>query len=316
MGDRLKIGIIGAGAAAERIINASMNHSDIKIHGVYDKDTDRLMQISRNYWLDGYSSYEKILEDPEIDIIYLATPPKFHYPLGVDIFKSDKHFICEKPLANSNREVQKMLSLANVEDRLYAMNFPIIYGPAYKKIKELLDDGYIGKLRRIEFQAYFPEWPRSWQQNSWIKSRNQGGFTREVVTHYVQLMQRLFGDIKNIESYVKYPDDPELSEKSLLAKADIDGVEVLFNCLADVGISEDLNFNIIGSKGAISLKNWEELWLSRKDSRIKKIKLKKNDSLVNLLDNIHRGVIGEECDIVDFKEGAKTHYVIEKLLGN
>lgn len=316
MVDRLNIGIIGVGAAAERIINAAMNHTEIKVKGIYDKDADRLLKISRSYWLDGYSSYEKLLEDPEIDIIYLATPPKSHYPLGVDIFKSDKHFICEKPLASSNREVEKMLALANDKNKIYAMNFPMIYGPAYKKMIELLKNDYVGKLLRVEFQAYFPEWPRPWQRNPWISSREQGGFTREIITHYVQLIHRLFGDIENIKSYVNYPADPDLSEKSLIAIGHIDRAEVLFNCLTDVGIREDLNFNIIGSKGVISLKNWHELWLSKKNSKITKMKLEEDDSLFNLLDNVHRGISGEECDIVDFKEGAKAHYVIEKLLGN
>lgn len=133
MVDRLNIGVIGAGAAAERIINAAMNHPEIKVKGVYDKDTDRLLKISRTYWLDGYSSYREILEDEDIDIIYLATPPRFHYPLGVDIFKSDKHFICEKPLAISTRDTEMMLDLADDESKIYAMNFPVIYGPAIKR---------------------------------------------------------------------------------------------------------------------------------------------------------------------------------------
>ena len=316
MGDRLNIGVIGVGKAGEQLINASMNHSELKVKGIYDKDTERLLQVSRTYWLDSYSSYEKMLEDDDIDIIYLATPPKSHYSLSVDIFKSHKHFICERPLATTMKHIEKMTSLAENKDRIYAINFPMIYESTYKKIKQLLDEDYIGRLLRIEVQAYLPEWPRIGQENSWIGSREQGGFTREVMIHYIQAAQRLFGDIENINSYIDYPSDPELSEKSLVANGNIDGAKIIFNCISDVGIKEDIKFNIIGSKGAISFKNWNELWLYKKGHKIRKPKLERIDTLSILLDNIYRGIVGEDFDIVDFKEGAKTHYVIEKLLGN
>lgn len=314
MKKRFNIGIIGAGVVAERIINSSMNHPHAKIKGIYDKDLDRMLEVSRKYGLHGYSSYEKILDDDDIDIIYLAVPPKHHYHYGVDIFKSGKHFLCEKPLANSKEEAETMAKLSNNEDVVYAMNFPTIYRSGYKKIKELLDENTIGHVLRVEFQAYFREWPRPWQKNPWIVTREQGGFTREVVTHYIQLMQRLFGDIEDIHSFVNYPTDEYRAEKSLIVKANIDHIEVLINCITDIGMKEDLSFNIIGSKGTISLKNWTDLWLSKKDNPLEKVELDETDSLVNLLDNLFKAIDGDQADIIDFEEGYKTHRVIEEIL--
>lgn len=316
MGKKYTIGIIGAGVMAERLINASMSHPDAKVKGIYDKDMDRMLEISRKYWLDGYSSYEKMLDDSEIDIIYLAVPPKYHYYYGVDIFKSNKHFLCEKPLANSREEAVTMAKFSNREDVVYAMNFPTIYRSAYKKIKELLDENAIGHVLRLEFHGYFREWPRPWQRNPWIVTREQGGFTREVVTHYIQLMQRLFGDIEGIKSFVNYPTDEYRSEKSLLAKANIRDIEVLINCISNIGMKEKLEFNIIGANGTISLRNWSELYLSKKNNSPEKVELEEIDSLINLFDNLFRAIEGKTADIVDFKEGCRTHRVIEEILGN
>lgn len=316
MDKKFTIGIIGAGVVAERIINASMNHPQAKIKGIYDKDMDRMLEVTRKYGLYGYSSYEKMLDDRDIDIIYLAVPPKYHYYYGVDIFKSGKHFLCEKPLANSRKEVETMAKLAHYYDVVDAVNFPTIYGSAYEKIIDLLYENVIGHILRLEFHGYFREWPRPWQRNPWIVTREQGGFTREVVTHYIQLMQRLFGDIEGIHSFVNYPTDKYRSEKSLIAKANIGDIEVLINCIADIGMKEDLSFNIIGSKGTISLKNWNELWLSKKDSPLELLKLEQRDSLVNLFDNLFRAIEGKPADLVDFTEGCKVHKVIEEILGN
>ena len=131
MNKKFNIGIIGAGVVAERIINGSMDHPRAEIKGIYDRDLNKIMQVTRKYWLDGYSSYEDLLNDREIDIVYLAVPPKHHYPLAIDTFKSHKHFLCEKPLANSIEEAETLSKLSNRKGLTYAMNFPLIYGNPY-----------------------------------------------------------------------------------------------------------------------------------------------------------------------------------------
>ena len=186
----MNIGIIGAGVVAERIINASQNHSRSNINGIYDTDAERLKEITEKYNLKGTNSYEELLEDQDIDIIYLAVPPKYHYPIALDIFKSGKHFICEKPLANSTEEAKAMYKLSKEQNIVCAMNFPTMYSKAFEKIETLVKDNFLEDIVRVEFQGYFSQWPRHWQQNNWIATKEQGGFVREVVTHYIQIIQR------------------------------------------------------------------------------------------------------------------------------
>ena len=316
MKKNIAMGIIGAGVVAERIINAVNSNPRIKIKGIYDIDLKRLNEITKKYNLYGVGSYEELLEDKDIDIIYLAVPPKFHHPIAMDILKGDKHFLCEKPLANSTDEAREIYETAKGRDKVHAMNFPTIYTQAYEKMEELLKENFIGDLIRIEFQGYFTAWPRQWQQNNWIGTREQGGFTREVITHYIQMIQRLFGDIESIKSFIEYPEDSKLSETSLIARGSIKNVPVLINCITDVGMKEELSFNIIGSKGVISLKNWRELWTSTKDRALERLEMDEENNLVDLLNNMLNAMDGKEARIVDFKEGYKTHRVIEKLLNN
>lgn len=312
----INIGIIGAGVVAERIINAADKHPRGKVKGIYDIDPGKLKEITDKYDLQAVDSYDELLEDKDIDIIYLAVPPKHHYPIAMDILKTDKHFLCEKPLANSTDEAKVMYETVNVKDIVHAMNFPTVYTKAYEKIEDLLKADFIGELVRIEFQGYFTNWPRAWQQNNWIDSREQGGFVREVVTHYIQMIQRLFGNIEGVKSFIEYPEDPKVSETSIIGTGKVNGVPVLVNAVSDAGMEEELSFNIIGDKGTISLKNWREVWTSKKNSKLEKIDIKEEDNLVNLLDNVFNAIDGKEANIVDFKEGYNTHRVIEQLLGN
>lgn len=315
MEKKMNMGIIGAGVVAERIINASNNHPRSNIKGIYDVNPNKLKEITDKYGLQGVESYNDLLEDEDIDIIYLAVPPKYHYPIAMDILKTDKHFICEKPLANSTDEAREMYDVAKNKNIVHGMNFPTIYTKAYEKIEELLAEGFIGDLIRVEFQGYFTHWPRLWQQNDWISSREQGGFVREVVTHYIQMIQRLFGGIEDISSFIEYPQDPTISEKSIIARGIVNGVPVLINGVADVGMEEELCFKIFGAKGTIYLKNWRELWISTKGTALEKLDIKEGNHLVDLLDNIFKAIDGEDVKIVDFEEGYKTHLIIEKLLG-
>lgn len=312
----MNIGIIGAGVVAERVINAAKIHPRANIKSIYDVNTDRLLEIASKYNIKAATSQSELLSDNTIDIIYLAVPPKYHNPIALDIFKSGKQFICEKPLANSTDEAKEMFELSKDTNIVCAMNFPTIYSKAFAKLESLLNEGLIGDLVKVEFQGYFTQWPRAWQQNNWISTREQGGFVREIVTHYIQIIQRLFGDIENIHSFIGYPEDLTLSETDIIAKCDISGIPVLINAVAGIGMKEELNLKIFGSEGVIYLKDWRELWVSKVDMIMERVEITETNGLVELLNNVFKAIDGEESNIVDFYEGYKTHKVIEKLLGN
>ena len=81
---------------------------------------------------------------------------------------------------------------------------------------KLVEEKAIGEIVRVELSTYFPHWPRLWQQNPWIASREQGGFAREVFPHYLQLMYRMFGPISITEHQTTYPEDEKLAETEFL----------------------------------------------------------------------------------------------------
>ncbi|SCG83921.1 putative oxidoreductase yrbE [Proteiniborus sp. DW1] len=315
MNKTMNIGIIGAGVVGERLINAIKRHPQGVIKGIYDVNTERLEEMSSKYNLITVKSYNELLEDKDIDIIYLAVPPKYHHPIAMDIIKSNKHFLCEKPLANSSEEAREMYEGVEKNKVINAMNFPTVYTSAFKKMNSLLEEGAIGDLLRVELHGYFTYWPRLWQQNNWIASREQGGFVREVFTHFVQMINRLFGEMSDITSFIEYPEDPTMSEIGIIARANLkNNIPVLFNGLSSVGMKEDLSFTIYGTEGTISLVNWRELWISNKDSKKEKLELVDNDHLVELLDEFFKAMNGEKANLVTFKEGYEAQKVIEKLL--
>lgn len=314
--ETINIGIIGVGIVGERLIKALQRNRRANILGIYDVNVERLRYVSEEYKLTPVSKYEELPENKNIDLIYLAVPPKYHHEIAMDIIEAKKHFICEKPLANSIDEAKEMYEKAEENKIVHAMNFPLMYTPAYKELKSLLDHNYIGRLRRIELNTYFEQWPRSWQQTEWINTREQGGFVREIFTHYVQLIQRLFGRITNVDTSIQYPEDPLACETDIIARASLSNqTPVLFNGFSNIGIEEKIALSIFGTEGAMSLVNWRELWISSKGEKFKKLDLTENDHLVELIDDVFKAINGKDSSSTTFEEGYYAQIIIEKLLG-
>ena len=315
MKDIINIGIIGAGIVGERIIKAISRHERTRVAGIHDVNLERLEFISKEYGITTVKDYKELVSDKEIDLIYLAVPPKYHHPIAMDIIAAGKHFLCEKPLANSTEEAREMFEKGEEKGMVHAINFPTVYTPAFKRLNTLLEEGFVGKLRRVELHGYFKQWPRPWQQTDWISSREQGGFVREVFTHYVQMLQSMLGKMKDIATQVQYPEDPSLCETGIIATAMLqDNTPVLFNGFSGIGMEESLSLNIYGTEGTLSLTNWRELWISKAEGKKERVQLEDSDHLVELLDEVLKAIDGKTSRIVSFKEGYEAQTVIERLL--
>lgn len=312
---KINIGIIGAGIVGERLIKAIRRHGGGEILGVYDINADRLRYMSEEYNLTAVGSYWELLENPDIDLIYLAVPPKYHHFIAMEIIGAKKHLLCEKPLANSTQEAIEMYEAAAEAGIIHAMNFPTVYSASYKRLEELLKEGLIGDLRRIELHGYFKQWPRAWQQTDWIASKEQGGFIREVFTHFVQIILSCFGGITDISSFIEEAKDPNSSEVGIVATAKLKrGERILFNGFSNIGIEDKLALSIYGTKGVLSLENWRELWITDLEGK-RRIEGLENDHLVELLQEVFKSIEGKPSRLVTFKEGLAVQRVTEGLLG-
>ena len=178
---------------------------------------------------------------------------------------------------------------------------------------KLVDEGAIGKIVRVELQAYFPHWPRVWQQNPWIASREQGGFTREIFPHYFQLMYRMFGQLSITSHETVYPEDETLAEIGVLAIGKTaNDIPFLVNGISGIGQQEELSYTVYGVEGVLKLRNWSELSIAQKDSPFEI--LTSFDSVNSLTEECILAVNGEEALLVSFDEGLEVQKLIDHLL--
>ncbi|MGE8203136.1 Gfo/Idh/MocA family protein [Heyndrickxia sp. NPDC080065] len=312
----VSVGIIGLGAIGERLLKQFILHPKTMVAAICDSNTDRLSKIKAELEeVELYDEYKDLLANPSIDLVYVAVPPKFHHQIVLDAANAGKHVLCEKPLANSYHEAKEMLEAVEHAGVVHAINLPLAYSDAVNELKNRVTGKTIGEVKRIELKMHFPTWPRAWQQNPWIAGREQGGFIREITPHYLQLILDIFGDAKNIKTYINYPSNLTDCETSIIARMELqNGVPLLIDGLSGIGKKEEISFKIYGDKGTIALKNWSQLEGEMYDKAPFAIEVPENNEHRDLISEIIKGMNGQAARLVTFKEGFNIQKVLEQLL--
>ncbi|MCM3610632.1 Gfo/Idh/MocA family oxidoreductase [Planococcus sp. MERTA32b] len=303
----ISIGIIGAGIVGERIIKQIQQEDGVEIVAVYDENSERLQTLKQTYNVPLAGSLDEILYS-KADWVYIGTPPASHASIAKQAADAGLNVLSEKPLAH-NVEAGEQMVAAVTENRVRsAMHFPLMYSPAVHEMAKRSKNGSIGEIVRIELQTFFPEWPRAWQQTPWIGSRLEGGFIREVFPHYLQLIQRIFGDITFKGHHINYPEQPELCETGLIAHGLVNGeTPLLLSGMSGVGQEELLQFKIYGTKGVLTLKNWSQLYLA--ETQQERIQLTGFEEVSSLFEEMK----AMSTALVPFEEGLAIQRHIDHL---
>lgn len=315
MKKEVKVAMIGIGAIGERVLRKFQYHSGVELVAVCDQNAEKLQSLKEDLEdVSLHTDYVEMMQKNEIDLVYIAVPPKYHYEIALYVLKQNKHVLCEKPLANSLNEALEMLQVAKDAQVTHAMNFPMVYTNVYQLFKDKVVTGEIGEVKRVEVHLHFTEWPRAWQKNNWISSREQGGFIREVAPHYIHMIHDMLGDLKDITSLVEYPEDESLCETSFVSHMKLpNGVTVLFNGVSGIGQKEHLSFKVFGEKGTLELTNWSQLSMSSTDKPTTVLPIERTEQH-DIVMEILNAIEGKNAKIVTFEHGYQVQQVLEKML--
>ncbi|MEK4669558.1 Gfo/Idh/MocA family oxidoreductase [Niallia taxi] len=308
-----KVGIIGLGAIGQRLIKSFTEHPEMEITAVCDPLEELLNStVAAIGKAKGFTDYKEMLKNADIDLVYVAVPPKFHHQIVTDCVLEQKHILCEKPLANSVEEAESLYKQAADAGIIHAMNFPLNYSSGNATFASYIKEGYIGKLRRLELKMHFPQWPRAWQQNNWVGSREQGGFVLEVGVHWIQQIQKIFGPVQLVHRSVSFPEDENLSENSILAVLELeDGTPVFINGMSQTAGKEVVKFTAYGTEGTLALEDWSELYGAKQGCDFEK--LDESTPVSSLMNELVNALHHKEADLPDFYDGYQAQVVLESL---
>lgn len=316
--NKIKMGIIGLGVMGNRMIQAITRfnlNEQLEVTAVCDVNEEVARDFANEHGIHSWTTdYMQLIDNAEIDLVYVAAPPAYHHEIILKAIAADKHVLCEKPLANSIEEAAEMLAAAESSGRVHAMNFPLNYGLAINKFEQLIKEGYIGTLRRINLDMHFPQWPRAWQQNAWISSRKQGGFILEVGVHWIQAIQKVFGPISDVRSNVQFSSNPEECERSITATMNLaDGTPITIDGISHIAGNERIALVAYGTEGTIAIENWGELYAGKVNQPLEHISLDEEPARASLLENVVRAIHGKPAEIYDFRVGYDAQVILEAL---
>ncbi|WP_163102078.1 Gfo/Idh/MocA family protein [Peribacillus alkalitolerans] len=309
-----KVAIIGLGAIGQRLIKDFSSHPETNIVAVCDTMKDHADQTAKSLGdIQAFNDHKEMLEQVDLDLVYVAVPPKFHHAVVSDVMEKGIHVLCEKPLANSIEEAESLYKKAEEKGIIHSMNFPLNYSAGSKTFAKLIGEGYVGGLRRLELKMHFPQWPRAWQQNAWVASREQGGFVLEVGIHFIQQIQKIFGPVKLVHRSIQFPQDPASCEIGIMAYLQLeDGTPLVVDGLSGIAGKEEIRLSAYGTKGTLSLLNWGSLEGGKVGEEITSIESDANltDTLLN---NVVKKLKGKPATIIDFKAGYDAQVILEQL---
>ena len=138
-----KICVIGGGRWGENHIRTLFQMGNLA--GIVETEPRRLKELTDRYPVEGFSRLAAAREK-KFDGYVLATPAETHYPLGKELLEEGLNTLIEKPLALSSRHSEELLAIATKSGARLMVGHLLLFHPAIKKIKELIDGGKIGRL--------------------------------------------------------------------------------------------------------------------------------------------------------------------------
>lgn len=174
------IGILGLGNIAGRVAQGIGVSTNANLYAVASRNREKAYAFGHKYGADiSYGSYEELLEDKNVDLIYLCTPNRLHYEQVKLCLSYGKHVICEKPMVKNEKQVRELFALAREYNCFLMEAEKTMFTPLNKKIKEMIEKDAIGKLLAIRAQ-YCSEGLEGLPENHWVLEEEMGGCTYDI----------------------------------------------------------------------------------------------------------------------------------------
>jgi predicted dehydrogenase len=153
---KIKWGIIGLGNIANEFAKDLLLVEDANLIAVASRDAIKSKVFAEKYGCQkAYSSYDDIINDPEIDILYIATPHSSHATLSIKALQNNKHVLCEKPMALNYKDAVEMINASKDNNKFFMEAFWTRFNPSFQEAISIIKEGKIGEVKYINADFAF-----------------------------------------------------------------------------------------------------------------------------------------------------------------
>lgn len=263
MSEPLNIGVIGLGVMGQRMLARLGLHRRLRATAVWDANPAAVLQTVKTWpHLKVAADAAELIATPGLHGLYIATPPGPHMALSELAFDAGLAVFCEKPLTVDFAAADRAITRIGAQRHRAAVNFALASSAGLALLQTSFGAAShlpLGALREVELELGFAAWPRPWQAGAgaWLAERAEGGFTREVLSHFIFVLQRVLGPAVVAASEVQYPNDGRGAETALRAELRAAGVPIRISACVGADLPADLNRMVWRSGDAeIELTEW------------------------------------------------------------
>lgn len=160
MKEKLVIGFVGPGWIGEIQLRKLLKRSDVRIAAIHGGSRERIVALLHDLGLDEslyQSSYQQMLEQPEIEAIWLASPNASHGPQAIAALRAGKHLFCEKPAAITYHDQLTLHELSRLNPHLISfIDYVLYFNPMEQKLMEMVRAGLLGELTQVQVNYRHP----------------------------------------------------------------------------------------------------------------------------------------------------------------
>lgn len=278
---KVKIGLVGLGNIGRHHIRYLKTMNDVELVGVCDTVKDRADRYAEEMNTNAYFSHTELFEKSGLEAVIIAVPHFFHTEIAEDAFARGLHVLCEKPLAVHVNDAKKSTAAyekakENNPNLIFGIMFQERTLPFYKKLKDIVDGGELGKLTRVTWintawfrsQAYYDsgDWRATWAGEG-------GGILTNQCPHNLDTYQWLFGVPDRISGHAnigKYHDIEVEDEVTAYFEHD-NGM--IGHFIVTTAESPGTNrFEIVGENGRLVYENEKLIFYRNRISMLKFLK--------------------------------------------
>lgn len=245
----MQIGIVGTGMTVPWFLEAAKLIPEMEVRALFARKEEKRKEICEKYQVPvAYDSYEKLLADQSIDVLYLPVPNHLHYSFTKQALEAGKHVILEKPFTVTYEEAKKLAELARAKGLVLFEAITNQYNANYEKVRELLPGLGDVKIVQLNFSQYSSRYEAFKQGNiaPVFDAAKAGGALMDLNVYNIHFVVGLFGEPKAVHYYPNMEKGVDMSGILVMEYPTFQCV-----CVAAKDCGAPLSVNIEGDKGCM-----------------------------------------------------------------
>ena len=314
----LRAAIFGAGTWGQRLVDAVQGSEKFRFVKGISRDPKKYGEFSQKTGIKFVSSYGRVLKDPEIDAVVLATPHSLHHKQIIQAARAGKHVYVEKPLALKRRNAQQAIDACRAAGITLALGFNRRYAPAFVEMTRRIQAGEIGDILHVEGQHSGPTGYRL-KPGNWRATREEapaGGMTARGI-HTLDAMINIAGPIASVYAFSdkrKLPAEIDMDDTTSMLFRFANGTTGYLGVVFMTG--DFYRVHAFGTKGWLELRGDAELIARGLEGAPERVQVTPLDKERALLEGFADAVAAKQPFVVPPEELVNGIAVLEAIVAS